>query len=211
MVIGCGGDRAGGRAEKSPGRPPRRYPAPTAEPNKAVTDYRLRGVVKKVEPELDHLTIQHEAIPGFMDAMRMRFAYKDKAVLGKLKPGDYVEGTLRVERSQGVVSRYELRGLAVTKAAPQAAPVLGPTSPGNNRLRRATTAPGSRRARPRLHHDQPGWQGRETLRSARSCRRFDVYLHAMSASRFLPVDGQEILRTGPTLERISARVPARFG
>ena len=70
------------------GHPPRRYPATTAEPNKAVTDYPLRGVVKKVEPELDHLTIQHEAIPGFMDAMRMRFAYKDKAVLDKLKPGD---------------------------------------------------------------------------------------------------------------------------
>ncbi len=61
--------------------------------------------MKRVEKELEHVTIQHEAIPGFMDAMRMRFAYKDKTVLGTLRPGDQVEGTLRVERSNGVVNR----------------------------------------------------------------------------------------------------------
>ena len=39
------------------------------EAGPAVTDYRLKGVVKRVEYELEHVTIQHEAIPGFMDAM----------------------------------------------------------------------------------------------------------------------------------------------
>ncbi len=65
-----------------------------------MTDYGLKGVVKRVEKELEHVTIQHEAIPGFMDAMRMRFAYKDKTMLGTLRPGDHVEGTLRVERAE---------------------------------------------------------------------------------------------------------------
>ena len=78
----------------------------------------LKGIVKRVEKELEHVTIEHEAIPGFMDAMRMRFAYKDKSVLGSLRPGDLVEGTLRVERSNGVVNNYELLAPAVTKAAP---------------------------------------------------------------------------------------------
>ena len=36
--------------------------------------------MKKVEKELEHVTIAHEAIPGFMDAMTMRFAYKDQCV-----------------------------------------------------------------------------------------------------------------------------------
>lgn len=125
-VVGCGGERAGGTAGAIGRTPATTVSETNAGPDGAVTDYPLRGVVKKVEPELDHLTIQHEAIPGFMDAMRMRFPYKDKAVLGKLRPGDYVEGTLQVERSQGAVSRYELRGLTVTKAAPHAAPALAP-------------------------------------------------------------------------------------
>ena len=59
-------------------RASRGRPSPVA----AVTDYPLKGVVKRVEKELEHVTIEHEAIPGFMDAMRMRFAYKDKTVLG---------------------------------------------------------------------------------------------------------------------------------
>ncbi len=54
-----------------------------------------------------------------------RFAYKDQAVLDRLRPGDQVEGTLRVERSQGAVNQYELRGLTVTKAG-HAVPALAP-------------------------------------------------------------------------------------
>jgi protein SCO1/2 len=83
-----------------------------------VTDYKLRGVVKKVEPERDHVTIEHEAIPGFMDAMRMRFAYKDRKTLATIRPGDLVEGKLRVERALGAVRDYELSGLQVLKSAP---------------------------------------------------------------------------------------------
>jgi protein SCO1/2 len=79
-----------------------------------VTDYPLAGVVKRVERELQHVTIDHEAIPGFMDAMNMRFAYTDRSVLDHLQPGDRVQGTLRVEREHGVVSEYQLRDLVVT-------------------------------------------------------------------------------------------------
>jgi protein SCO1/2 len=89
-----------------------------------VTDYALKGVVKKVEKENQHVTIRHEAIPNFMDAMTMRFALKDRALLGDLRPGDEVEGTLRVETRGGVVNDYELRRLAVSKPAPREARVI---------------------------------------------------------------------------------------
>jgi protein SCO1 len=116
-VAGCGKDRSGDvAADVAAPRTPRTLKSPAA-PNPAVTDYALKGIVKRVEKELEHVTIQHEAIPGFMDAMRMRFAYKDKSALGLLQVGDQVEGTLRVERSNGVVNNYELLGLTVTKAA----------------------------------------------------------------------------------------------
>jgi protein SCO1/2 len=75
-------------------------------------------VVKKVEPELEHLTIDHEAVPGFMGAMKMRFSYKDRAALERLQPGDSVAATLRVEKENDVVIDYELKDLAVIKSAP---------------------------------------------------------------------------------------------
>ena len=83
-----------------------------------MTDYALKGVVKRVEKELEHVTIQHEAIPGFMDAMTMRFAYKDKNLLATLRPGDHVVGTLRVQKLAGAVRDYALLGLEVSRAAP---------------------------------------------------------------------------------------------
>jgi protein SCO1 len=82
------------------------------------TDYHLRGVVRQVETELSHVRIAHEAIPDFMPAMEMRFAYQDRGFLEELKPGDVVEGTLRVESENGAAVDYELIGLEVTKPAP---------------------------------------------------------------------------------------------
>ena len=73
-----------------------------------MTDYVLKGVVKRVEKELEHVTIQHEAIPGFMDAMRMSFAYKDKNGLTALRPGDQVQGRCVSRGSRGSSTTYEL-------------------------------------------------------------------------------------------------------
>ena len=81
-----------------------------------LTDYHLRGVVRQVETELSHVRIDHEAIPEFMAAMEMRFPYKDRDFLEELKPGDLVEGTLRVESENGAVIEYELMGLESQEA-----------------------------------------------------------------------------------------------
>jgi protein SCO1/2 len=87
-------------------------------PDRTVTDYHLKGVVKKVE--FERVRIAHEAIPGFMDAMLMPFPYKDNEFLKTLKIGDVVEGTLRVVKEDGVVADYDLRDLEVTlPAAPR--------------------------------------------------------------------------------------------
>jgi protein SCO1 len=112
---GCGRDRGGGEQERASQT---RVHKGTAAPDAGVTDYVLKGVVKRVEKEREHVTIQHEAIPGFMDAMTMRFAYKDKDSLDSLRAGDHVQGTLRVQKAWGVVQAYELLGLTVNPAAP---------------------------------------------------------------------------------------------
>ena len=96
-----------------------------------MTDYRLKGVVKRVEKELEHVTIHHEAIPGFMDAMTMRFAYKDKSVL-ELAPARRPGGRDAAGRAGKTASSvdYELLDLTVTKPAP---PANGPRYLQENR------------------------------------------------------------------------------
>ena len=83
------------------------------------------------------MTIRHEAIPGFMDAMTMPFDVKDREVLDDLRPGDEVEGTLRVVTERGVVKDYELVGLGVTRPAPAPKMSLN-LSGGTAQLRPAT-------------------------------------------------------------------------
>lgn len=116
-LAGCGG-----APEQAPSPPP--SPAAAHPAGLKVDDFPLSGVVRRVEPELDHVTIKHEAIAGFMDAMTMRFLVKDQPVIEELNVGDQVKGTLRVARRDGVVESYELLNLQVTKAAPAKEMVL---------------------------------------------------------------------------------------
>jgi protein SCO1/2 len=58
-----------------------------------------------------------------MEAMTMPFHVEDPRALEDLRPGDQVEGKLRVERKNGEVSNYQLLDLAVTKPA-LAAPLV---------------------------------------------------------------------------------------
>ena len=46
-----------------------------------------------------------------MDAMTMPFTLKDHSLLEDVRPGDEVEGALRVEKERGEVSDYELTDL----------------------------------------------------------------------------------------------------
>ena len=52
-----------------------------------------------------------------MEAMTMPFHVENPATLEDLRPGDEVEGKLRVERKNGEVSDYQLLDLTVTKPA----------------------------------------------------------------------------------------------
>lgn len=52
--------------------------------------YNLRGKVVSVDATTDFVTVDHEAIPGFMDAMTMSYKLKDANVTAKLHPGDHI-------------------------------------------------------------------------------------------------------------------------
>ena len=61
-----------------------------------IQSYKVRGVVQTITPSKNFVNIDHEAIPGFMDAMAMMFAVKDSGVVDGVSVGDSILFTLEV-------------------------------------------------------------------------------------------------------------------
>ena len=72
--------------------------------------YDLKGKIVSVDKSAKQLTVDHEAIPGFMGAMTMGYPVKDERALDGLSPGDQV--TAKVVSSNG---SYWLEDIAVVK------------------------------------------------------------------------------------------------
>ena len=69
----------------------------------------MKGVVRKVDAGSGEVTIAHEAIPGFMPKMTMPFTAEGQGrLLDDVRPGDEVEGPLRVDYEGGEVKEMAL-------------------------------------------------------------------------------------------------------
>lgn len=108
-------------------------------PTTEFKEFMLVGEVKKVEKETREITIRHEKIAGFMEAMTMPFRISDQALLDDVRPGDRIEGKLQVEQENGQTKDYRLVELRVVRP-PLAAPVVldlaGPASQLRTRPKR---------------------------------------------------------------------------
>jgi protein SCO1/2 len=58
--------------------------------------YHLRGKVVSTDAAKGEVTLDHEAIPGFMEAMTMPYKLKDPSILGELHPGDVITADVLV-------------------------------------------------------------------------------------------------------------------
>jgi protein SCO1/2 len=58
--------------------------------------YKLRGKVVSTDTARGEVTVNHEAIPGFMEAMTMPYKLKDTSILGELHPGDVITADVLV-------------------------------------------------------------------------------------------------------------------
>lgn len=75
-------------------------PNPAAAPtsNSEYKTYKLRGKVISTNPATQEVTVQHNAIPGFMEAMTMPYKVKDPNILSELHPGDTITADLLVSQ-----------------------------------------------------------------------------------------------------------------
>jgi protein SCO1/2 len=60
--------------------------------------YKVRGKVVGTNASTGEVTLNHEAIPGFMEAMTMPYKLKDPNILSELHPGDVITADLFVSQ-----------------------------------------------------------------------------------------------------------------
>lgn len=88
VLAGCKGNEATKSAEKQ---------------------YPIKGKVIAVNPEKHSVKLNHEEIPGLMQAMEMEYAVEDPKVLDGVKAGDQVQGSLKVEAGKYILTKLEKR------------------------------------------------------------------------------------------------------
>jgi protein SCO1/2 len=91
------------------------------EPRAPEERYELKGKVSSVDKRGRTVTIAHEAIEGYMDAMSMPFNLKDEWALDEMEQGDRVQATLVISGD-----RTWLEGVVFVRESPDPA---APDSP----------------------------------------------------------------------------------
>ncbi len=72
-------------------------------------EHPIRGKVVAVNPDKSSVKLDHEDIPGLMQGMEMDFAVENPKLLESLKPGDQVQGRLKVESGKPIITALEKR------------------------------------------------------------------------------------------------------
>jgi protein SCO1/2 len=102
----------------------RRESGPSEESTRRFT---LKGVVRELDAARSQITVEHEAIAGYMEGMTMPFPVRDDPqVLRLLRPGDRIEATLVVEKDRYWLEKILTRGFVGTPAVP------APATPGKD-------------------------------------------------------------------------------
>ncbi|MBA3297124.1 MAG: SCO family protein [Acidobacteria bacterium] len=91
------------------------------------------GLVLKSEASTGVVTVSHDAIPGYMDAMVMPFAASDPSQLRAVRPGDRIQFRLNVRGGATMIDRVTIlsaapadSGLLQSPAAPALVPLDQP-------------------------------------------------------------------------------------
>jgi protein SCO1 len=79
----------------------------------------VRGLVLKVDAAAGMVTVSHDAVPGYMDAMAMPFAASRPSDLKGVRPGDRIEFRLSVRGGRSTIG-----GVKILSAAPADAGLL---------------------------------------------------------------------------------------
>jgi protein SCO1 len=91
----------------------------------AAREYRVVGMVLRVDGAQKRVVVSHESIPNFMEGMTMSFAVRDSKDLDGLAPGAIVEFTLVVTADASYAKSFEVRRYESVEQDPFNASRLG--------------------------------------------------------------------------------------
>ena len=144
-----------------------------------VTVYHLRGKVVSTDQAHGIVVLDHEAIPGFMEAMTMPYQLKDPSIVSELHPGDVITADVLVSKSaQQTVVLDHIVVVAQAQAGLQARGDLSRAGAGRQGSRLQAAQPG------RAADSSGAVQGQDAADH--------VYLHALPAAEFLPAGDAQL-------------------
>lgn len=90
--------------------------APSTREQAVLKHYPVQGRI--VSTNQAHVVLDHEAVPGFMDAMTMSYKLRDPAIITELHPGDRITATILVRQgARGTLAEPELDEIVVISQA----------------------------------------------------------------------------------------------
>jgi protein SCO1/2 len=89
----------------------------SAPQQSATQQYPVRGVVVSVDTAGGEIVLNHEAIPGLMEAMTMSYKVEDPAAFSELHPGDRITATLECEQDSAGPINMRLKDIVVVAQA----------------------------------------------------------------------------------------------
>ena len=135
LAVIAAGASCRGKERAIPENAPRR-PAIAAPPKASANAkrYPLRGVITAADTAKSEITVSHEEIPGFMNAMTMSFpVFDDPGVVAILRPGDRIEATLVVDGPKFWLEGVLTKGFVPTPGGGSPGPGVTPASlPGTD-------------------------------------------------------------------------------
>ena len=82
------------------------------------TTYQVKGVIKEITADRKQAQIEHENIPGYMNAMTMMFDVKNPKELQGLQPNDQVSFRMIVTENEGWIDQVKKNGTVTPTNAP---------------------------------------------------------------------------------------------
>ena len=99
---------------------------PSNDPTDDVQSFNVRG--KIVSTENNRVLLDHEAVPGFMDAMTMAYKLRDPSILPELHPGDRITAKiivpLKIPNGHGYTSPMLDKIVVIAQARPDYKPMV---------------------------------------------------------------------------------------
>jgi protein SCO1/2 len=110
-------------------------PAKASAPSANAKRYDLRGVIRGVDAQKREVTVEHQKIPGYMDAMTMSFPVRDDPqVFEILRAGDRIEAKLVVDEGDYWLEQILTKGFVPSASGtPAPLPTVRVLTPEPNR------------------------------------------------------------------------------